>query len=162
LTPRKSGHYNSRPPKRETTTHATIGIAPREPARDRLRELAAGDARRRRPQARAPCPSLPHCASTQQLDGIPPAPYVTSEARARLVAILRAMPGAKIVTESPDYIRAEFTSRHFHYVDDFEVYFDDRAKLAQFRSSSRSGYYDFGVNKRRFKDIREQFVATQS
>jgi len=112
----------------------------------------------------APCPSAPHCASTQQLDGIPPAPYVTSrdEARARLVAILRAMPGAKIVTESPDYIHAEFTSRHFHYVDDVEVYLDDRAKLAQFRSSSRSGYYDFGVNKRRLKDIREQFVAKQS
>jgi uncharacterized protein (DUF1499 family) len=113
----------------------------------------------------APCPSAPHCASTQSAKpAVAPAPYDTSrdEARQRLVEIIRSMPGAKIVTEAPDYVHAEFTSRHFHYVDDVEVYLDDRAKLVHFRSSSRAGFYDFGANRRRVKQIRERFLAQKS
>jgi uncharacterized protein (DUF1499 family) len=111
----------------------------------------------------APCPSAPHCVSTQAEDrrAIEPAPYSTTrdEARERLVAIIRSMPRATVVTEAPDYVHAEFTSPRFHYVDDVEIYLDDRAKLAQFRSSSRQGYWDFGVNRRRVQAIRERFLA---
>jgi len=111
----------------------------------------------------APCPSAPHCVSTQAArPAVAPAPYETSrdEARKRLVEIIRAMPGAKLVTEAPDYIHAEFTSRRFHFVDDVEVYLDDRAKLVHFRSSSRAGFYDFGANRRRVRQIRQQFVKS--
>jgi uncharacterized protein (DUF1499 family) len=112
-----------------------------------------------------PCPAAPHCVSTQaRKPSVEPAPYRTSreEARQRLAAIIRTMPGAKIVTEAPDYIHAEFTSPTLHYVDDLEVYLDDREKVAHFRSSSRSGFYDFGANNRRVKRIRQQFVAEKS
>ena len=110
----------------------------------------------------ASCPAAPHCVSTQVRNpSVPPAPYQTSrdEARRRLSAIIRGMKGAKVVTEAPDYIHAEFTTPTFHYVDDLEVYLDDREKLAHFRSASRSGFYDFGANKRRVKRIRQQFVS---
>jgi len=113
----------------------------------------------------APCPFAPHCASTQSAKpAVAPAPYETSrdEARKRLVDIIRSMPRARIVTEAPDYIHAEFTSRLFHYVDDVEIYLDDRAKLAHLRSSSRTGFYDFGANRSRVKQIRRQFVAQKS
>lgn len=110
----------------------------------------------------APCGSAPHCVSTQgRGHAIDPAPYTTTreEARERLVAIIGSMPGAKVVTDAPDYLHAEFTSRRFHYVDDVEIYLDDRAKLAHFRSSSRQGYWDLGANRRRVRAIRGQFLA---
>jgi uncharacterized protein (DUF1499 family) len=111
----------------------------------------------------SPCPSAPHCVSTQE-GAVEPAPYQTSreEARKRLLEIIRSMPRAKIVTVAPDYIHAEFTSRIFRYVDDVEIYLDDRAKLAHFRSSSRIGYYDLGVNKGRVAGIRKKFLAAGS
>jgi uncharacterized protein (DUF1499 family) len=114
----------------------------------------------------APCVSAPHCVSTQAEDGrhgIDPAPYTTTrqEARERLVAIIREMPRAKIVTDAPDYVHAEFTSRRFQHVDDVEIYLDDRAKLAHFRSSSRQGYWDLGVNRQRVKEIRGKFQKSE-
>jgi len=108
------------------------------------------------------CPAAPHCVSTQaNRPAVAPLPYRTSreQARERLVSIIRVMPGATIVTEAPDYIHAEFTSRRLHYVDDLEVFLDDRDKLAHFRSESRSGFYDFGANRRRIQKIRDAFVA---
>lgn len=115
----------------------------------------------------APCPSAPHCVSTQATeDGHATAaiPYEASreQARKRLAEIIRSMPRAAIVTDAPDYIHAEFRSRIFGYVDDVEVYLDDRAKLAHLRSSSRQGYYDFGANKSRVEKIRQQFLAGKS
>ncbi len=113
----------------------------------------------------ARCPAAPHCASTQaNHPAVAPAPYegTRDEARRRLSAIIREMPGAAIVTEAPDYIHAEFTSAMFHYVDDVEVYLDDREKLAHIRSESRTGFYDFGANRRRVKRIREKFAAQKS
>jgi len=111
----------------------------------------------------APCPSAPHCVSSQKdgIHGVKPIHYAMSlaQARKRLVAIIRDMPGAEVMTESNDYVRAEFTSKRFKYVDDLEIYFDDRDKLAHFRSSSRTGYWDLGVNRRRVEEIRKQFFA---
>ncbi|MCK5256323.1 MAG: DUF1499 domain-containing protein, partial [Deltaproteobacteria bacterium] len=40
-----------------------------------------------------------------------------------------------------------------------EFYFDDEQKLIHFRSSSRLGYYDVGVNRRRMGKIREIFLG---
>ena len=112
----------------------------------------------------APCPAAPHCVSSQNAAGLhatEPIAYETSreEARERFVSIIRSMRRAEVLTDSPDYIHAVFTSRLFHYVDDVEIYLDDRAKVAHIRSSSRAGFYDFGANRRRVKEIRERFLA---
>lgn len=112
----------------------------------------------------SPCPSAPHCASTQAPESrrnVEAARYTTTrdEARQRLISILRSMPRVEIVTEAPDYVHAQFTSRVFHYLDDVEIYLDDRAKLVHFRSVSQSGYYDLGVNRRRVAGIRGKFLA---
>jgi len=110
------------------------------------------------------CPSAPHCVSSQLDSGMhagKPIPYDGSreEARTKLSSILRTMPGAVVLTESSDYVRAEFTSKTFKWVDDVEIYLDDRAKLAQIRSSSRTGFYDLGANRRRIEEIRKRFLS---
>ena len=112
----------------------------------------------------APCPESPNCISSQASDEehqTEPLPIRTTpeEAMKRLSEILRAMPRARVVTESPTYLRAEFTSRIFRWVDDVEAYVEPDAKLVHIRSSSRTGYSDLGVNRSRIETIRERYAA---
>lgn len=76
----------------------------------------------------------------------------------RLVGILREMKRVKIVLVSPSYVYAEFRSWLFRFADDVELSFDDSTRLVHFRSASRAGYYDFGVNRRRMKEISERYL----
>jgi uncharacterized protein (DUF1499 family) len=69
------------------------------------------------------------------------------------------MPRATIVTAEPEYIYAEFRSRLLSFVDDVEFYLDDSAKLIHFRSASRLGRGDLGVNRQRMEEIRQRFGA---
>jgi uncharacterized protein (DUF1499 family) len=115
----------------------------------------------------APCPSAPHCVTSQVESGVhsvAPIHYATSraEARDRLVEIIRSMPGGEVVTVSSDYLLARFTAESSKSVDDLEVYLDDRQKLIHFRSASRSGFWDFGANRRRVEEIRERFSAQKT
>jgi uncharacterized protein (DUF1499 family) len=81
------------------------------------------------------------------------------EARDRLEQIVRAMPRTKVVRQEENYIRMECSSRLFRFVDDVEFWFDDANKVIHFRSASRKGYSDLGVNRKRVEQIREQFNA---
>lgn len=113
----------------------------------------------------APCPRKPNCVSTQAPEGsskrMDPIPYSgpLPQARERLLKILRAYPRTRIVKEEPDYLKAECTSRLFRFVDDVELLLDDQAKRIHFRSASRLGYRDYGVNRKRMKEIRAAFLA---
>jgi uncharacterized protein (DUF1499 family) len=64
----------------------------------------------------------------------------------------------KVVTVKANYIHAEFRSRLFGFVDDVEFSFDEDPKTVHLRSASRTGYYDFGVNRKRMERIRAQFT----
>ena len=110
-----------------------------------------------------PCPSSPNCVSTQAQDEthkIEPYRYSGSldTAREKIVAIVNSLPRTKIVETKPDYLRVEFKSFLFRFVDDVEFYFDDKAKVVHFRSASRVGYGDMGVNRKRMEGIREKFI----
>lgn len=108
-----------------------------------------------------PCPRTPNCVSTESPDPgqrMEPLPYRDlDEARERLLAVLAAQPRVKLVAVEPAYIRAEFRSALFRFVDDVELLFDERAKKLRFRSASRLGRRDFGVNRRRMEEIGRQF-----
>lgn len=54
------------------------------------------------------------------------------------------------------YLHYEFTSLLLRFVDDVEFLFDEEAKTIHFRSASRVGYGDLGVNRRRMEDIRSR------
>jgi uncharacterized protein (DUF1499 family) len=63
--------------------------------------------------------------------------------------------GGEIIKEDNNYLSATFTSSLFRFVDDFEIRQDNTTHKLQIRSSSRTGYSDFGVNKRRVKKFTE-------
>ncbi len=112
----------------------------------------------------APCPDTPNCVSSQAADDghrVAPLPYTGSreEAIARLAAAVRSFPRAGIVTGTDGYLRAEFTSVLFRFVDDVEFLADDDAKVIHIRSASRIGRSDLGVNRKRVEAVRAKWTA---
>ena len=106
-----------------------------------------------------PCPSSPNCVSTQATDAghaIVPLRYKKSRAEAKesLKAAIATMPRTKLVAEDESYLHYEFTSLMLRFVDDVEFLFDDETKTVHFRSASRTGYGDFGVNRKRMEEVR--------
>jgi uncharacterized protein (DUF1499 family) len=113
----------------------------------------------------APCPSSPNCVSTlapgeDSQHAIAPYPYRKSrpEAKEFLKAIVARLPRTKLVQEEEDYLHYEFTSLLLRFVDDVEFFFDENSKIVHFRSASRTGYSDLGVNRRRMEDLRSRLV----
>jgi uncharacterized protein (DUF1499 family) len=88
-----------------------------------------------------------------------PIPYQGSieESRQRLLEIIRSFDRATVVRNDGNYLKVEFRSAIFSFIDDVEFEFDDASKFIHFRSASRSGYYDFRVNRRRMEAIIQQF-----
>ena len=68
------------------------------------------------------------------------------------------MKGCTITKDEPAHIHAEFRSAFFRFVDDVTFIFDDDARLIHFRSASRTGYYDFGVNRKRMEKISKMYL----
>lgn len=107
-----------------------------------------------------PCPSSPNCVSTlahDQQHAITPLRYQKSnaEAKAALRSLILELPRVKLVEEEESYLHFEFTSLLLRFIDDVEFLFDEQAKMIHFRSASRIGYGDFGVNRRRMEEIRK-------
>ena len=67
------------------------------------------------------------------------------------------MPRAKLLANTNKFIHIEFTSKIFRFVDDVEFYFDEPGVI-HFRSASRVGYSDMGVNKNRMEEIERLFI----
>jgi uncharacterized protein (DUF1499 family) len=108
----------------------------------------------------APCPETPNCVCTQATDDehrIDPIAFTEPSERAveRVKAAIGSIPRMKIVEEKDHYIRAEARSLIFRFVDDVEFLIDPEAKLIHFRSASRAGRSDLGVNRRRMELIRK-------
>ena len=111
-----------------------------------------------------PCPSSPNCVSSLAGDrkhAIEPLHYAGSraEARQRLMKILGELKQARVILKDSDYIRVEFRSVMFKFVDDVEFLFDDDQNVIHVKSASRAGYYDFGANRKRVEQIRSVFEA---
>ncbi len=110
-----------------------------------------------------PAPRSPNAVSSQAQDvqhRIAPLTFKTTlaQAMAALVRIVESAPRARIVTRTDDYLRAEYASALFGFVDDVEFYFEPQAKLIQVRSAARVGYSDFGVNRAIIEDIRRKLL----
>ena len=112
----------------------------------------------------APCPKSPNCVSSLSTDNshyVEPFIYKVSQeaAREKLISVINSMKRSEIVSADYNYIHATFTSFLFRFVDDVEFSFDDGKKVIDLRSASRTGYSDFGVNRRRVEEIRRRFMA---
>ena len=112
-----------------------------------------------------PCPNKPNCVSTQASTprhAIEPIRFTGTQeqAMAALLSVLREYPRTKITAHDSTTVRAEFTTRLMRFVDDGMFVIDDVATLIHFRSASRVGYGDHGVNRDRMEEIRARFAAT--
>ncbi|AMV72792.1 DUF1499 domain-containing protein [Desulfuromonas carbonis] len=112
----------------------------------------------------AACPKSPNCFASQEGDAdhrIAPLSYSGSRAAAleRLAQVVAAQPRTRIVARSDDYLHAEARSLIFRFVDDLEFYLPADENRIEMRSAARSGWSDFGVNRRRLEQIRDAFSA---
>jgi uncharacterized protein (DUF1499 family) len=112
------------------------------------------------------CPDTPNCVSTQSTDTvhkIAPINYIGTKEEAinKMVIVINSLKRTKIITKSENYLYAEFTSALMRFVDDVEFYFDDTDKLIHFRSASRLGYSDLGVNRKRMEEISKLFLDSK-
>jgi len=109
----------------------------------------------------APCPTSPNCVSSQaddekhrvaplSLAGTP------AETMRRITSVLVETPRVSIITRTDNYLHAEFRSALFRFVDDVEVYIDEDEGAIHFRSASRTGYSDFGVNRKRVEALKKE------
>ncbi len=111
-----------------------------------------------------PCPKSPNCVSTQSTEKrhkIEPLQYnnTLNEAKEKIKDIIKTLKRTKIITETNNYLHFEFRTATFKFVDDVEFYFDDKEKIIHFRSASRVGWSDMGVNRKRMKKIRSLFLV---
>jgi uncharacterized protein (DUF1499 family) len=111
------------------------------------------------------CPGTPNCVSTEattESQRMAAIPFRDSPeaAQARARAALLAEARTVIVAEEPGVLRAEATSRIFRFVDDVVVVIDADARVFRFRSASRVGKSDLGVNRKRMTRVAARLAVT--
>ena len=107
----------------------------------------------------ASCPDSPNCVCTlgdSEEHAIAPYRYrkTVDEAKSLLKQVFSERNRTKLVQEEAAYLHYEVRSLLFRFIDDVEILFDDASKTIHFRSASRVGYSDFGVNRRRMEEVR--------
>jgi len=105
------------------------------------------------------CPASPNCVSslaTADDKAVAVFSVTGNDAAAyqsQLVAVIETDGG--VVREQRDgYVWATYTSTVFRFVDDIEWLLDANNNHFHVRSASRTGYSDFGVNRKRVERVR--------
>jgi uncharacterized protein (DUF1499 family) len=106
------------------------------------------------------CGDRPNCVSSQDerpshsihplTCNVPP-----TEALDGLINLLTRLPGVRLRARTDDgYAHLTFTTRWLRFIDDVELLAVDGSRTIEIRSSSRVGYGDLGMNRRRVESIR--------
>ena len=80
-----------------------------------------------------------------------------ADAMTRVIAVLMQQKGCSIVTNTQNYLHAEFKSEKLGFIDDVEFLLSPDELVIHVRSASRLGLSDFGVNRARLRELREAF-----
>jgi uncharacterized protein (DUF1499 family) len=105
----------------------------------------------------ANCPGTPNCVNSQSNEPgsqIAALKFLGDDTIAQIKAAVLAQPGSAVISETENYLYAEFTSSLMGFVDDVEFYVDRPNQTVQVRSASRLGESDLGVNRTRIEAIR--------
>jgi len=113
------------------------------------------------PRALDSCPQSPNCVSSADQD---PAHHIAplqikgdiAAGWDLICAQIALLPRTTRVRKTPVYLHVECRSLIFRFVDDLRCLLDRQTGEIAVRSSSRKGYSDFGVNRRRVETLREQ------
>jgi len=105
-----------------------------------------------------PCPDSPNCVSTEATRAsqrVPTVPFADAPAAAlmRAKAALLAESRTTVTIEREGHLHAECKSFVFRFVDDVDIVVDPVAHVYRFRSASRIGRSDLGVNRQRVARI---------
>jgi len=106
------------------------------------------------------CPESPNCVSTQtqqESKKMDPIPFELDpdEVRKVIKSVVESLPNTNLQKESDSHLHYIFKSKIFGFIDDVEFLIDAGQKLIHFRSASRTGYSDLGVNKKRMTALQE-------
>jgi len=71
-----------------------------------------------------------------------------------VLATLNAMGNNELQVQESHYIYSVFTTNVFHFHDDVELLLDEQTKRVHFRSQSRAGHSDLGVNRNRYQQFK--------
>jgi len=82
----------------------------------------------------------------------------SEKAFTELVQILENTPRLEIIKKDKNYIHAIATSRIMRFIDDIEIKNLHQDNIFEIKSSSRLGFYDLGVNKRRVETLRFRLI----
>lgn len=107
-------------------------------------------------------PTKPNCVSTQtsQEDKrVEPLPFKESleASKDAIKKAFEAYGSIEIKEENANYIYAVATTGTMKYRDDIEIYFDEEKKEVHYRSASRAGYSDMGLNRNRYDAIAKSY-----
>lgn len=113
----------------------------------------------------SPCKESDNCVSSQSFpedklhyaEVIKYSEYL-EQPMEHLNVIITTMPGCKVTEQSKLYLRAECTSKLLKFKDDLELLISPENHSIDFRSASRVGQSDFGVNRKRIEEIRIQMA----
>lgn len=105
----------------------------------------------------SPCPKSPNCVFTQSGDeqhGIEALQLRGSRAEtmAAILEVVEKMERTTVITRREDYLHVEYRTK-MGFVDDVEFYLDEQTQIVHFRSASRVGYSDLGVNRKRMEEL---------
>jgi len=112
-----------------------------------------------------PCASKPNCVCSQgspaerTVAALPIGNLEPTAAFERARDSVESLPRVALITVSPGYARYECSTQLFRFVDDVELLLDAPAGVIHIRSSSRVGYSDMGVNRKRVDAIRSMYAS---
>ncbi|MBP2640009.1 MAG: hypothetical protein H6Q66_960 [Firmicutes bacterium] len=69
--------------------------------------------------------------------------------------------GATLLKKEHSYFHFVYKAPIIPFRDDVEFFFDETTNLVHFRSASRVGYSDFGVNRDRYEKIKKMYDNSQ-
>ncbi|MBI9014170.1 MAG: DUF1499 domain-containing protein [Clostridiales bacterium] len=109
-----------------------------------------------------PLSSKPNGVSTQTKDEdklVEPLPFSKDldSTKALIIEVCKSYGDVKIVKEERNYIHVVFTTGKMKYNDDAEFYFDENSQLVHYRSESRIGYSDMGLNRERYDALASSY-----
>ncbi|KAJ1413635.1 hypothetical protein SESBI_19458 [Sesbania bispinosa] len=127
------------------------------------------------PPALALCPATKNCVSTSENISDPAHyappwnynpegrknPVSREEAMEELIEVIESTRPDKftprIAERREDYVRVEYQSSILGFVDDVEFWFPPgKGSTVEYRSASRLGNFDFDVNRKRIKALRQE------
>jgi uncharacterized protein (DUF1499 family) len=105
------------------------------------------------------CPESPNCVTTEAPDNQHKIDVFHLKGDftknwPEIQHVVAALPRSTFIKADETYLHATFKSRVFQFVDDLELFLNPSTGIISIRSAARTGYWDFGVNRRRVEQLR--------